>query len=180
MDVLVLAGSYKAESPSAVRLAIFIVPVKKVMSLGGWSTQPLGRLQQGYVGMSEHRSSYQPNEHLFERRDYQVELSGSEDGDLHLPERFSVVSERPDNSSIPPVTTSTHQDMPPEFIAMMQDQQCLLQKLLGDQEDMAKTLKLYDKRVNVLEENVKKLNEVPSSSSSSPGGKKVLSPEISL
>ena len=114
--------------------------------------------------------TYQPNESLFERREYQQELPFSDTEELEefdsyysrrtssdTPVRSSAV-ERPADVYTPPATQIHHHNWSPSstlaspsIVAILQKQQGIMQKILTEQQDMRKLVEQNEKRVTVLE-----------------------------
>ena len=122
---------------------------------------------------------YRPNESLTNRRDLQVSLAMSD-----VEDEF----EDSQNSSGPPFTSTstpiqsrevrTSSFCSPEssrpgysagVLGILQEQQCLLQKLLHEQQEMTKLVKKNDKRISSIESELKQRAD---SSCSSAGEKK--------
>ena len=138
---------------------------------------------------------YRPNESLTHRRDLQVSLSDDEDEldsscDIPGGIRASGVSslsfsstpeanrrymglcassENPSRSRpiVPPdVDVSLQSVQPPALLGMLQEQQCLLQKLLHEQQEITKAVKKNDKQIALMEVVLKQHTESSCSSSS--------------
>lgn len=136
--------------------------------------------------------TYQPNETLFERRDYQLDLnlySDAEDqDDLDRDCGRQTLS---DASSPLPTVMDDPADMytprshaqrlnsssssplaPPSIVAMLQEQQGMMKKLLTEQQEMRKLMEQNRNRVKALEESFTKLSEQADSSTGSSGEKR--------
>ena len=135
--------------------------------------------------------TYQPNESLFERREYQQELpfpdtEELEEFDSHYSRRTSSDApaqssalERPADVYTPPTTEIRHHNWSPSstlaspsIVAMLQEQQGIMQKILTEQQGMRKLVEQNEKRVKILEDSLKKLSDQSGSSACSSGGKK--------
>ena len=135
--------------------------------------------------------TYQPNESLFERREYQQELPFSdteelEEFDSHYSRRTSLDTpaqssalERLADVYTPPTTEICHHNWSPSstlasssIVAMLQEQQGIVQKILTEQQGMRKLVEQNEKRVKILEDSLKKLSDQSSSSACSSGGEK--------
>ena len=118
---------------------------------------------------------YRPNESLTDRRDLNVSMSVSDlEEDFELEPNFAGPStSTPEHSSRRmPLQTTPRSRMNPEsarsgqVLSMLQEQQCILKKLLSDQEEITKLVKNNDKRIASIEADVKKYAADSSSSSS--------------
>ena len=98
--------------------------------------------------------TYQPNESLYDRHQYQVRFSDEElesfeadcDGYELSNGALSQLTPHTASSQPPPHTTS--------IIAMLQEQQDLLNKVLHEQQDIHLQLEENDKRVKALEDKI--------------------------
>ena len=139
--------------------------------------------------LREQDRTYQPNEGLFEREDYALDMYLSdpdEPGDVgdSFSSRNSLDSDSAIRSSVPRQRHSAEAHTPrqgyspscssfsPGIVAMLQEQQGTLQRILKEQQNLSVLVTENEKKVKALEESLKKLNEKSNSSTSSSGEKK--------
>ena len=126
------------------------------------------------------RSTYQPNERLFERHDYQVHFGDNEEelddhGVRNSQDHLFDDLEQQEPLNGHPVNEWL------SLLGMLQDQQENLRKMLSKQDELTKLLDENNKRVKVFEENMKKINETTSNSSSpSERKKRVITKDLTV
>ena len=146
-------------------------------------------------------SPYRPNEGLTQRRDLQVTLSDLED-DPDSPYDSSLSGPATSTPEIdqrnrrctttaftepaytprsrPTVPTSPHADQlqTSTLVGMLQEQQCLLQKLVHEQQEITKAVKKNDKRIALMEVVLNK--QQTESSTSSEGKKRYVTKDLTV